>query len=54
MNKLWAILGNLALCSICAFLGWEAWNQGAPEMAMVGGIFFFLGVGGIVETIKGR
>lgn len=54
MNKFWVILGNLALCAICAGLGWEAYDQGAPEMAMVGGIFFFLGLGAIYDTIKGR
>ena len=53
MTKFWVVLGNLALCSICALLGWEAWDQGAPEMAMVGGIFFFLGMSAIIDTIKG-
>ena len=53
LTKFWVVLGNLGLCAICAGLGWEAYDQGAPEMAMVGGIFFFLGLGAIIDTIKG-
>ncbi len=54
MNKLWVVLGNLAICSMVAVAGWTGWRDGAPEIAVVGIAIICVGLVAIYNTIMGR
>lgn len=51
MNKLWVVLGNLAICSMVGVAGWSGWRDGAPEIAVVGAAIIGVGIVAIYNTI---
>ena len=54
MMKFWVVLGNLGICSMCGVVSWQGYKQGAPEMILLGGVFIFIGLWAIFDTITGR
>ena len=53
-NKALVILVNLFLCVVFAYVGWRAWEEGAPEFTMVVGCMIGVLLLAIYGTIRGR
>ncbi len=54
MSKTWVVLGNFAICSMVAAVACQAWRDGAPELAVIGGAIVCVVLVAIYNTITGR
>ncbi len=53
MNKLWVVVGNLAICSMVGVASWSGWRDGAEEIAVVGAAIIAVGLVAIYNPIAG-
>ena len=54
IEKAVVIGANSVICSVAGWLAWSGWEEGAFEVTILGGAAIAVGLGAIIQTIRGQ